>query len=138
MSRNLKRPTKESLKNYLISSAYERQKLGLTKNEYDALSPFEIKCEIEALKIIEQEKQNLFEILDEHFSRLEILLNGYNFTDLKSVQDFRILKTEKTKLISDRQRKINNKKNFEMAVKLKILQEKIKARRNQIRSSGKS
>lgn len=137
MSQNLKRPTKESVKQYLVSSAWERQKLGLSKAEYDALSPFEIKCELEALKYIEQEKQSLFEILDEHFARLEILANGYSFTDLKSTSDFRILKRNQSKTISDRQRKNNNKKNFAMAMKLKALQEKIKAKRDEIRNRGK-
>lgn len=137
-SQNQKKPTKESIKQYLIASAWERQKLGLSKAEYDALSPFEIKCELEALKFIEQEKQNLIEVLDEHFARLEILANGYNFTDLKTTADFRILKRNQNKNISDRQRKNNNKKNFEMAMKLKALQEKIKAKRDEIRSKGKS
>lgn len=136
-SQKPKKPTKESIKQYLISSAWERQKLGLSKSEYDALSPFEIKCELEALKYIEKEKQSLIEILDEHFARLEILANGYNFTDLKSTADFRIFKRNQSKEISDRQRKNNVKKNFEMAMKLKSLQDKIKAKRDEIRSKGK-
>ena len=137
MSRNLKRPTKESIKQYLVSSAWERQKLGLTKTEYDALTPFEIKCELEALKFIEREKNNLVEILDEHFARLEILANGYNFADLKTTEDFRIFKPKKFKEISDKQRKNNTKKNFEMAIKLKALQDKIKAKRDAIRAERK-
>lgn len=137
-SQKLKRPTKESIKQYLISSAWERQKLGLSKSEYDALSPFEIMCELEALKYIEKEKQSFIEILDEHFARLEILANGYNFTDLKSTADFRIFKRNQSKEISERQRKNNVKKNFEMAMKLKSLQERIKAKRDEIRSKGKS
>lgn len=138
MSQNLKRPTKESIKQYLVSSAWERQKLGLSKAEYDALTPFEIKCELEALKFIEQEKQRLIEVLDEHFARLEILANGYNFTDLKSTADFRIFKRNQNKNISNRQHKNNLKKNFEMAMKLKSLQERIKAKRDEIRSRGRS
>jgi hypothetical protein len=137
MSRNLKRPTKESVRQYLVSSAWERQKLGLTKTEYDALTPFEIKCELEALKFIEREKNNLVEILDEHFARLEILANGYIFADLKTTEDFRIFKPKKFKEISDKQRKNNTKKNFEMAIKLKALQDKIKAKRDAIRSERK-
>jgi hypothetical protein len=137
MSQKLKKPTKESIKQYLISSAWERQKLGLTKTEYDALTPFEIKCELEALKFIEQEKNNIVEVLDEHFARLEILANGYNFADLKTTEDFRIFKPKKFKEISDKQRKNNTKKNFEMAIKLKALQDKIKAKRDAIRAERK-
>ena len=138
MSRNLKRPTKESVRQFLISSAWERRKLGLTKTEYDALTPFEIKCELEALKFIEQEKNNMLEILDEHFARIEILLNGYNFSELNSISDFRIFKPKKNKPVSDKQRKQNTKKNFEMAIKLKALQEQIKAKRNEIRKQRKA
>lgn len=126
----IRKPTKESVKQYLISSAWERQKLGLSKSEYDALSPFEILCELEALKIIEKEKQQFLEILDYHLSRLSILANGYSFTELKSVEDFRLLKTEKEKVITERQRINNNKKNFEMAMKLNALQKKIKSKRD--------
>lgn len=136
-SQKPKRPTKESVRQYLIASAWERQKLGLSKTEYDALSPFEIKCELEALKYIEREKQNIIEALDEHFARLEILANGYNFTELKSTADFRIFKRNQSKEISERQRKNNVKKNFEMAMKLKSLQDKIKAKRDEIRNRGK-
>ena len=134
---NPKRPTKESVRQFLISSAWERQKLGLTKTEYDALSPFEIKCELEALKFIEQEKSNMLEILDEHFARIEILLNGYNFSELNSISDFRIFKPKNNKPVSDKQRKQNTKKNFEMAIKLKALQEQIKSKRNEIRKQRK-
>lgn len=126
----IKKPTKESVKQHLISSAWERQKLGLSKSEYDALSPFEIQCELEALKYIEKEKQQFLEILDYHLSRLSILANGYSFTELKSVEDFRLLKTEKEKVITDRQRINNNKKNFEMAMKLNALQQEIKSKRD--------
>jgi hypothetical protein len=134
--KNLKKPSKESVKQVLISSAWERQKLGLSKTEYDALSPFEIKCELEALNIIQEEKKQILQIIDEHFARLELLANGFSFSGCKTVDDFKILKSNKTTL-TDRQRKINNKKNFEMAVKLKALQDKIKTKRNQIRASRK-
>lgn len=129
----IRKPTKESVKQHLISSAWERQKLGLSKSEYDALSPFEIQCELEALKFIEKEKRQILEILDYHLSRLELLANGYSFTELTSIDDFRLLKTEKEKVITDRQRINNNKKNFEMAMKLNALQKKIKSKRDAIR-----
>lgn len=138
MSQKLKKPTKESVRQFLISSAWERQKLGLSKTEYDALTPFEIKCELEALKFIEQERNNIVEVLDEHFARLEILANGYNFSDLKTTEDFRIFKPKKFKEISDKQRKHNTKKNFDMAIKLKALQDKIKAKRDAIRAERKA
>jgi hypothetical protein len=80
----------------------------------------------------------MLEILDEHFARIEILLNGYNFSELNSISDFRIFKPKKNKPVSDKQRKQNTKKNFEMAIKLKALQEQIKAKRNEIRKQRKA
>ena len=51
-----KNPKPENVKSLLIHNAYERQKLGLSVAEYQNLTPFELECEIEALKIIEKKK----------------------------------------------------------------------------------
>ena len=124
-----KRPDAKSVKHWLISAAWERQRLGLSPAEYNALTPLQIQCELEVADCIERKRNQIVELIDEHFARLEFLANGFYFPDLKSIEDFKILKTKKTKKISNRQKKINDRKNFEMAVKFNALVQRLKAER---------
>lgn len=124
-----KRPDAQSVKNWLISAAWERQRLGLSPAEYNALTPLQIQCELEVADCIERRRNQIVELIDEHFARLEFFANGFYFPDLKSIEDFKILKTKKTKRISNRQKKINDRKNFEMAIKFNALVERLKAER---------
>lgn len=118
---------------WLKNCAWERQKLGLSVAEYNSLTPFEIKCELEALKEIESERKTLLKLIDEHLSRIEILLNGFNFPSVKTIDDLRMLKT--VKKISSATRRRNEKKNFEMNAKLRKLVNEIKAKRDGIRKA---
>lgn len=90
-------PGREEKEAFLISAALERQRLGLTKSEYDALTPFEISCELKALEIINAENRARFEIFDDHMARIALMLNGYAFPELKTVQDFRMVLRKKEK-----------------------------------------
>lgn len=91
----MKKLAPEEKAEWLKNRAWERQKLGLQPSEYNALTPFEIKCELEALKIIENERKNVFKLIDEHLARIELLLNGFTFPSIKNIEDLRILKTAK-------------------------------------------
>lgn len=123
-------PDAKSVKDWLISAAWERQRLGLSPAEYNALTPLQIQCELEVANELEIRRNQIVELIDEHFARLEFLANGFYFPDLKSIEDFRILKREKTKRISNRQKKINDRKNFEMAIKFNALVNKLRTERD--------
>lgn len=102
----MRKPNAEQLSDYLTSMALERQMLGLTKSEYDALTPFEVACELKAVELLRKFKDLRFQILDEHFARLEILANGFKFEDLKRIEDFRLTKREGAEsALSDKERK---------------------------------
>lgn len=129
-------PDKKSIREWLISAALERQILGLSPAEYNALTPSEISAELEAAKILERRRDSFIEMLDEHFARLELLLNGYTFPDAKNTEDFRILK-RRTSTPSEKQRKANTIKNIKMAIKMRTLVDKIRRERDAKRALKK-
>ena len=110
--------------------------LGLSPAEYNALTPSEISAELEATKILERRRESFFEMIDEHFARLELLANGYTFPDAKSTEDFRILK-RRTPALSEKQRKANTQKNIKMAIKMRALVDKIRRERDAKRALNK-
>ncbi len=125
-----KRPDAKSVKDWLISAAWERQRLGLSPAEYNALTPLQIQCELKVANELENKRNQIIELIDEHFARLEFFANGFYFPGMESLEDFRILKREKTKRISNRQKKINDRKNFEMAIKFNALVNKLRTERD--------
>lgn len=129
-------PDSKSVRNWLISAALERQMLGLSPAEYNALTPSEISAELEAAKILERRRESFFEMFDEHLARLELLANGYTFPDAKSTEDFRILK-RRTPAPSEKQRKANTIKNIKMAIKMRALVDKIRRERDAKRALKK-
>lgn len=90
----MEKPDIAKMSEFLTSKALERQILGLSIAEYEALTPFEVACELKAAEILRKFKDLRFQILDEHLARLEILANGYQFKDLKRVEDFRLTSRE--------------------------------------------
>lgn len=126
----MQKPNAKSINDYLTLAALERQRLGLSPSEYYALTPLQVKCELEALKIIAQEKTNALLALDEHLARIEMLLNGYNFPNVKSVDEFRILKRSKAKESSKQNQRANTIKNVKMALRMRQTVERLRLERD--------
>lgn len=121
---------------YLIARAVERQTLGLSVSEYNALTPFEIACELEAQRILGSDNERLFnalKLLDLHLSTIEILLNGFKFPNAKTLADFRLLKDERQKKPS---KKTIEKRISEVSAVLKLADEFLK-KRDEIRAKRK-
>ena len=90
----MKKPDIAKQSEFLTSKALERQMLGLSIAEYEALTPFEVACELKAAEILRKFGDLRLQILDEHLARLEILANGYQCKGMGKVEDFRLVSRE--------------------------------------------
>jgi len=103
----------EKQKAQLIKWAEWRQKLGLSIAEFDALTPFEVQCELEAAQNIELEKwrekialrDSLSELLDIHLARIAMLLNGAGKMEYKDATFESFLLLQKNLEQKDEQKK---------------------------------
>lgn len=97
----------EKQKKQIIKWADWRQRLGLSVAEFDALTPFELDCEIEAYcQRIEDEQRaksayfdNISTLLDLHLARIAMLVNGVGKVEYKDTKfdDFILIKKPEPK-----------------------------------------
>lgn len=126
----MEKPAKGEIKNWLVSAAHERQRLGLAKSEYEALTPFEISCELEARELLDRAERFRLEVLDIHLARISLILNGYQFPGLKSIDDCRLFKPE---MRAKPAKKDGGKLSVAFALKHKREAEEFKRKRDKIR-----
>ena len=91
----------------MLRRARERQKLGLSISEYNALTPRELKAELAAAAEIEKrksaERELKLKLFDTHLATLEMLTYNANFKGGLKISNFEILK----KTINDEKPKIS-------------------------------
>lgn len=89
----------------LYRRAWQRQRLGLSIAEYNALTPREIEIELKACRELEdirrEETNYLARLIDTHFAVLECLYYNTKCRRPRRVDDFALIRQHKQQLSTD-------------------------------------